>query len=163
FIGKIINNVFGMDIHSSYPYAMHNFKIPTYIKDYEEHEKPKEVNINYSDDEYSLFQISKETFDHMILDQIDSVILKQILVKYYSITTYSRVNFITEYFGSREQLEKYYEIKTQGSYEEKLIFNNPYDIQKTEQENDVIYSREEIDNSKVNLNGLYGIPALRPY
>src|SRR5699024_12634603 len=40
---------------------------------------------------------------------------------------------------------------------------NPYDIQKTEQENDVIYSREEIDNSKVNLNGLYGIPALRPY
>src|SRR5699024_6305215 len=30
-------------------------------------------------------------------------------------------------------------------------------------ENDVIYSREEIDNSKVNLNGLYGIPALRPY
>ena len=188
FIGKIINNVFGMDIHSSYPYAMHNFKIPTYIKDYEEHEKPKEVNINYSDDEYSLFQISKETFDHMILDQIDSVILKQILVKYYStndfinintftfkmidnitglkfdsIPAYSRVTFITEYFGSREQIEKYYEIKTQGSYEEKLIFNNPYDIQKTEQENDVIYSREEIDNSKVNLNGLYGIPALRPY
>ena len=188
FIGKIINNVFGIDIHSSYPYAMHNFKIPTYIKDYEEHEKPKEVNINYSDDEYSLFQISKETFDHMILDQIDSVILKQILVKYYStndfinintytfkmidnitglkfdsIPAYSRVTFITEYFGSREQIEKYYEIKTQGSYEEKLIFNNPYDIQKTEQENDVIYSREEIDNSKVNLNGLYGIPALRPY
>lgn len=188
FIGKIINNVFGMDIHSSYPYAMHNFKIPTYIKDYEEHEKPKEVNINYSDDEYSLFQISKETFDHMILDSIDSVILKQILVKYYStndfinintytfkmidnitglkfdsIPAYSRVTFITEYFGSREQIEKYYEIKTQGSYEEKLIFNNPYDIQKTEQENDVIYSREEIDNSKVNLNGLYGIPALRPY
>src|SRR5699024_4687081 len=28
FIGKIIGNVFGMDIHSSYPYAMHNFKIP---------------------------------------------------------------------------------------------------------------------------------------
>src|SRR5699024_3477537 len=137
-----------------------------------------EVNINYSDDEYSLFQISKETFDHMILDQIDSVILKQILVKYYStndfinintytfkmidnitglkfdsIPAYSRVTFITEYF----------EIKTQGYYEEKLIFNNPYDIQKTEQENDVIYSREEIDNSKVNLNGLYGIPALRPY
>src|SRR5699024_226261 len=129
FIGKIIGNVFGMDIHSSYPYAMHNFKIPTYIKDYEEHEKPKEVNINYSDDEYSLFQISKETFDHMILDQIDSVILRQILVKYYSTND----------------------------------FNNTYDIQKTEQENDVIYSREEIDNSKVNLNGLYGIPALRPY
>src|SRR5699024_11660058 len=80
-------------------------------------------------------------------------------LKFNSIHAYSRVTFITEYFGSREQIEKYYEIKTQGSYEEKLIFNNPYDIQKTEQENDVIYSREEIDNTKVNLNGLYGIPA----
>src|SRR5699024_1750940 len=189
YVGKIIyGGVFGMDIHSSYPYAMHNFKIPTYIKEYEEHEKPTEVSISYNDDEYSLFQISKETFDHMILDQIQSVILKQILVKYYStndfinintytfrmienivgirfdtIPAYSRVTFETEYFGSREQIEEYYEVKTQGSYKEKLIFNSPYDIQKTDQENDVIYSREEIDNSKVNLNGLYGIPALRPY
>ena len=189
YVGKIISDgVFGMDIHSSYPYAMHNFKIPTYIKEYEEHEKPTEVSISYNDDEYSLFQISKETFDHMILDQIQSVILKQILVKYYStnefininsytfrmidniiglrfesIPAYSKVTFETEYFGSREQIEEYYEVKTQGSYKEKLIFNSPYDIQKTDQENDVIYSREEIDNSKVNLNGLYGIPALRPY
>ncbi|HSH51513.1 MAG TPA: hypothetical protein VK982_07290, partial [Bacteroidales bacterium] len=189
YVGKIISDgVFGMDIHSSYPYAMHNFKIPTYIKEYEEHEKPTEVSISYNDDEYSLFQISKETFDHMILDQIQSVILKQILVKYYStnefininsytfrmidniiglrfesIPAYSKVTFETEYFGSREQIEEYYEVKTQGSCKEKLIFNSPYDIQKTDQENDVIYSREEIDNSKVNLNGLYGIPALRPY
>lgn len=189
YVGKIISDgVFGMDINSSYPYAMHNFKIPTYIKSYEEHEKPTEVSISYNDDEYSLFQISKETFDHMILDQIQSVILKQILVKYYStnefininsytfrmleniiglrfesIPAYSKVTFETEYFGSREQIEEYYEVKTQGSYKEKLIFNSPYDIQKTDKENDVMYSREEIDNSKVNLNGLYGIPALRPY
>src|SRR5699024_5108002 len=77
-VGKIIDGgVFGMDIHSSYPYAMHNFKIPTYIKSYEEHEKPTEVSISYSQDEYTLFQLSKEVFDHMILDQIQSVILKQ--------------------------------------------------------------------------------------
>lgn len=189
YVGKIITDgVFGMDIHSSYPYAMHNFKIPTYIKSYEEHEKPTEVSISYNDDEYSLFQLSKETFDHMILDQIQSIVLKQILVKYYStnefininsytfrmlqniigirfdsIPAYSKVTFETEYFGSREQIEEYYEIKTQGSYKEKLLFNSPYDIQKTDQINDVIYSREEVDNSKVNLNGLYGIPALRPY
>lgn len=189
YVGKIIyGGVFGMDIHSSYPYAMHNFKIPTYLKSYEEYEKPTEVKISYSDDEYELFQLSKETFDHMILDQIQSVILKQMLVKYYStndfininsytfrmidniiglrfdsIPAYSKVTFETQYFGSREQIEEYYKIKTQGSYEKKLIFNSPYDIQKTDQENDVIYSSEEIDNSKVNLNGLYGIPALRPY
>jgi len=189
FVGKIISDgVFGMDIHSSYPYAMHHFKIPTYIKDYEEHETPTETSISYSNDEYSLFQLSKETFDHVILDQIDSVILKQMLVKYYStndfinintytfrmidniiglrfdsIPAYSRVTFHTEYFGSRDQIEEYYKVKTQGKYKEKLIFNSPYDIQKTDQENDVIYSSEEVDNSKVNLNGLYGIPALRPY
>ena len=188
-VGKIIyDGVFGMDIHSSYPYAMHHFKIPTYIKDYEEHEEPTEISISHSHDEYSLFQISKETFDSVIIDKIDSVILKQMLVKYYStndfinlntytfrmidnviglrfdsIPAYSRVTFETEYFGSRDQIEEYYRIKTQGKYSEKLIFNSPYDIQKTEQPNDEILTIEEIDNSKVNLNGLYGIPALRPY
>ena len=189
YVGKTISDgVFGMDIHSSYPYAMHNFKIPTYIKDYEEHETPTEMPVLYSDDEYSLYQLSKETFDHLILDRIESVMLKQILVKYYStnefininsytfrmienivgirfesIPAYSRVTFTTEYFGSREQIEEFYEVKTQGSYKEKLKFNSPYDIEITDEVNETVYSREEIDNSKVNLNGLYGIPALRPY
>lgn len=188
YVGKIIHDVFGMDIHSSYPYAMHNFKIPTFIKDYEEHEEPTEVQINYSHDEYSLFQISKETFDHLIIDRIDSVILKQILVKYYStnefinlntytfrmlddiiglrfetIPAYSRITFETRYFGSREQIEEYYAIKTQVKYDEKLLFHSPYDIEVTDEINDLIYSSEEVAISKVNLNGLYGIPALRPY
>lgn len=189
YIGKIITDgVFSMDIHSSYPYAMHHFKIPTYIKDYEEHENPTEIKVNITDDEFSLYQLSKETFDNVILSQIESIILRQILVKYYStnefvninsytfkmienitgikfesIPAYSRVTFETVYFGSREQIETYYEIKTQGKYKEKLIFNSPYDIQKTQEKNDILYTQEEIDNSKVNLNGLYGIPALRPY
>ncbi|MDN6629992.1 MAG: hypothetical protein L0K90_01895, partial [Staphylococcus equorum] len=154
----------------------------------EEHENPHEISITINDDEYSLYQISKETFDNVILKKIFSVVLKQILVKYYStnefininsytfkmienitglkfetIPAYSRVTFHTEYFGSREQIEEYYKVKTQGKYKEKLIFNSPYDIIKTDEENDIIYSSEEVDNSKVNLNGLYGIPALRPY
>src|SRR5690606_5062788 len=96
YVGKIIyDGVFSMDIHSSYPYAMHNFKIPTYLKSYEEHESPTEVKISYSDDEYELFQISKETFDHMILDQIESVILKQMLVKYYSTNEFININTYT--------------------------------------------------------------------
>lgn len=189
FIGKIIKSgVFGMDIHSSYPYAMHNFKIPTYLKDYEEHENPTDIKIDYSDDTFSLFQLSKETFDNDILNKIDSVIIKQILVKYYStnefininsytfklienvvgihferIKAYSRVTFETAYFGSREQIETFYQVKTQGKEKKKLIFNSPYDITKTDEVNDVVLSPEEVDNSKVNLNGLYGIPALRPY
>lgn len=189
-IGKIITSgVFGMDINSSYPYAMHNFKIPTFLKDFEEHDKPTPVAVVYdNDDEFTLYQITKEVFDYLILDKIDSVIIKQMLVKYYTtnefininsytfkmlydmlgihfetIPALSRITFETEYFGSREKLEEFYKIKTQGDNEKKIIFNSPYDISLTNEFNDTPLSPEEYDNSKVNLNGLYGIPALRPY
>lgn len=188
-MGRIITGgVFSMDIHSSYPYAMHNFKIPTYIKEYDAYENQKEILISYSDDEYTIYQLSKETFDNLIIDKIESVVLKQILVKYYStnqfininsytfrmieniiglrfesIPVYSYVTFTCEYFGSREQIEEFYQVKTQGKYKEKLDFKSPYDITITDEDNDILYSQEEVDNSKVNLNGLYGIPALRPY
>ena len=188
-MGRIITDgVFSMDIHSSYPYAMHNFKIPTYIKEYDAYENQKEILISYSDDEYTIYQLSKETFDNLIINKIESVVLKQILVKYYStnqfininsytfrmieniiglrfesIPVYSYVTFTCEYFGSREQIEEFYQVKTQGKYKEKLDFKSPYDITITDEENDILYSQEEVDNSKVNLNGLYGIPALRPY
>ena len=188
-VGKnITDGVFSMDIHSSYPFAMHKFKIPTYLKNHEQFEKPTEVPIEYNDDEYSLFQLSKETFDHLILNRITSVLLKQILVKYYStnefininsytfrmidniiglrfesIPVYSKVTFETEYFGSREQISEFYRIKTQGKYKEKLNYTSPYDIEITDELTDVVYSSEEVASSKVNLNGLYGIPALRPY
>ena len=188
-MGRIITDgVFSMDIHSSYPYAMHNFKIPTYIKEYDAYEHQKEILISYSDDEYTIYQLSKETFDNLIIDKIESVVLKQILVKYYStnqfininsytfrmieniiglrfesIPVYSYVTFTCEYFGSREQIEEFYQVKTQGKYKEKLDFKSPYDITITDEENDILYTQEEVDNSKVNLNGLYGIPALRPY
>lgn len=187
-VGKVISGgVFGMDIHSSYPYAMHNFKIPTYIKDYDEYETETEKEIIISDDEYTLYQISKETFD-TILNRIDSIILKQLLVKYYSTTdtinlnsytfrmieniiglkiesvpVYSYITFETEYFGSREQIADFYQTKTQGKNTNKLNFHSPYNIEVTDEENTEMLSPEEVENSKVNLNGLYGIPALRPY
>src|SRR5690606_762989 len=115
-----------------------------------------EVPISYSDDEFTLFQLSKGTFDNLILDCIESVLLKQILVKYYStnefvnvntytfkllenvcglrfesIPVHSTVTFETEYFGSREKIEEFYHTKTQGKYTNKLKFNSPYDIEVT--------------------------------
>ena len=84
-------------------------------------------------------------------------------LRFESIPVYSYVTFTCEYFGSREQIEEFYQVKTQGKYKEKLDFKSPYDITITDEENDILYSQEEVDNSKVNLNGLYGIPALRPY
>ena len=39
-LGKIIDTgTFSMDINSSYPYAMHNFKIPTFLNHYAEYDK----------------------------------------------------------------------------------------------------------------------------
>ena len=189
FLGTILKTgVFSMDINSSYPYAMHHFKIPTFLKEYDAFETEKEIPVNYNHDQYTLFQLSKETFDTVVLPVMDSIILRQILVKYYStndtinINTYtfkmienitgyrfesipvlSYVTFETDYFGSRDQIETFYKIKTQGKNKKKLLFNGLYDIQETDQENTTLLSQEEIDNSKVNLNGLYGIPALRPY
>lgn len=188
FVGKILKNAFSIDINSSYPFAMHKFKIPTYIKDYEEFQKETIIDVVLDDNIYTLYQMSKESFDRLILDRIDSLIIRQMLVKYYStnqfininsytfrmiekvtgvriekIPVFSYVNFETQYFGSREQISKYYEIKTRGSQKNKIIYNSPYDIYVTDEVNTELYTREEIDNSKVNLNGLYGIPALRPY
>lgn len=189
YIGRIIEDgVFSMDINSSYPYAMHNFKIPTFLKSYEEHETPEEMEIVYSDDEYSLYSMRKEDFDDLVLDRIESVILRQMLVKYYftnefininsytfrmienitgekfeSIKAYSRVTFSCEYFGSREQISDFYFTKTQGKYNKKLVYNSPYDMYLTDEDTDTVFTPEEVANSKVNLNGLYGIPALRPY
>ena len=185
----ITSGVFGMDIHSSYPYAMHNFKIPTYLKDYHEYGKPTKVNVHLSDDEYTLYQMSKSKFDWEILEQLPSFILRQIFVKYFSshdefiyinsytfrlieeltgiqikqITVYSTVTFETEYFGSRDQIDEFYFIKTQGKEKMKVNYKDPYNIKRTNEPNDRIFSAEEYNNSKVNLNGLYGIPALRPY
>ena len=190
YIGKIIDTgVFSLDINSSYPYAMHNFKIPTYLNRYKAFEKETEIELNTkNENEYTLYQMTKHSFDFYILQRIDSIILKQMFVKYYSTNEFININTYTikmienvtglkfnklpvmsyvvfdcEYFGSREQIEEFYFVKTQGSLNKKIDFKDPYHITVTEEENTNQYSREEIDNSKVNLNGLYGIPALRPY
>lgn len=189
YVGKIIKEkMFSIDINSSYPYAMHDFKVPTFLKSYESYEIEKSIPIHQRDEEYTLYRMTKKRFDNEIIDRINSRLLRQILVKYYSkndfinINTYtikmienitglefkqlhvlSYVTFECRYFGSREHIEENYYIKTQGKLNKKIVMNSPYDIEITEEENKEKFSNEEVDNSKVLLNGLYGIPALRPY
>ena len=192
YIGQIIEeDVFGMDINSSYPYIMHKKKIPTYLKSFKEFEFEEEINIRDIEkqkDTYTLYRMSKLAFDDLIITRIKSKVIKQILVKYYSNTetininsytlkmienitdlkidrlkVFSYVTFKCEYFGGNNILEDYYRIKTQGQNKYKLNMDSLYNIYETDIENKEVYSDEEIDISKVNLNGLYGIPALRPY
>ena len=189
YVGKIINEkVTAIDINSSYPYAMHNFKIPTYIKTFKEFDKENKINVTISNDVYSLYRISKSYFDDYILSRIKSKVLKKLLVKYYNtndfininsytirminlftdvpineLMVYSYVQFDCVDFGSKEHISEMYYVKTQGKQENKVFYESPYNIKITDEKNTEYFSPEEIDNSKVVLNGLYGIPALRPF
>lgn len=189
YLGRIVEDCFSIDINSSYPYVMHHYKVPTFYRGSNEYEEGKKIRVFFNDDnKFTLYQMTKLKFDKEIIEKIESRLIKQILVKYYSkhdtinindwtlrlienitdikiteLTVIATMTFDCKYFGSREEISEAYFIKTQGSQEKKIIYNDPYDIEITNEENDIQYSREEIDNSKVILNGLYGIPALRPY
>lgn len=187
-LGKIVNDVIGMDINSSYPYAMHNFKIPTFIKDFSEYKEPTPVKVELDHDTYTLYQITKEEFDVKIAAMIGSRVVRQMLVKYYNTNDTVNINsytfrlleevtglkideievlatvvFETEYFGSRDKIEELYYIKTQGSNDYEIEYNSPYDIKVTDRPNKNKMRKSEVDIAKKNLNGLYGIPALRPF
>src|SRR5699024_10927566 len=99
YIAKIIDTgVFYLDINSSYPYAMHNFKTPTYLNRYQVFEKETEIKLNTkNDNEYTLYQMTKHAFDFYILQRIDSIILKQMFVNYYSINNFLNIYTYTIY------------------------------------------------------------------
>lgn len=191
YIGKIINeDCFSIDENSAYPYTMHNKKIPTFLCDYKHSNEQYNINFNVNDDNYFyLFRMSKITFNIDILSKIESKLIRQILVKYYandtnfvnissetikfinevckldisSLDIFSFVKYECYYFGARDIIEDYYFIKTQGKQKNKVIMENPYKYEITNVLNDNVYTNEEIDLAKVQLNGLYGIPALRSH
>ena len=188
----IYDKVFAIDINSSYPYAMYGFKIPTFLKNHQSFngiETMTKLTLD-NDNIYQLFKMTKQTFDMQVLAFVKSKIVRQMLVKYYTtldgyinINTYT-IKMINEVchlnikqlnvlsiltydcvmFGSRDEISHNYYIKEQGKNKFKLDYQNPFSIKQTTEHNtENVYSDEEVMNSKVLLNGLYGIPALRPY
>ena len=191
YVAKMIDEpCFSIDINSSYPFVMYNEKIPTWLSDYEEFEVETEVETDLSNyDSFTLFKIDKVSFNLDILYRIESTIIRKMLVKYYNnedeyvnintntlrlietltgidcSTVYcmSYVSFDCEYFGARDIIFNNYFIKTQGKLKTKIEMKNPFDYHITDIPNETVYSQEEINLSKVILNGLYGIPALRSH
>ncbi len=191
YVAKMIEEpCFSIDINSSYPYVMYNEKIPTWLSDFEEFEVETEVETDLNNyDSFTLFKIDKASFNLDILYRIESTIVRKMLVKYYNnedeyvnintntlrlietltgidcSTVYcmSYVSFDCEYFGARDIIFENYFIKTQGKLKTKIEMNNPFDYHITDIPNETVYSQEEINLSKVILNGLYGIPALRSH
>lgn len=192
YLAKVINEpCFSIDINSSYPYVMHHEKIPTWLNSYGEYEEETLIKTNLDNrDQFSLYAVDKYTFNTDVLFKIKSRVIRQMIVKYYnntddkfiyintntlrlvekltdidcsSIYCLSYLTFDCEYFHARDIIFKNYFIKTQGKQKNIVKMSSPYDYEITDEINENPYSREEIDLSKVVLNGLYGIPALRSH
>lgn len=187
-VGKIIyEKLIAMDINSSYPYAMHNFKVPTFVHEYKDFEERQKIKIK-DDDYFYLYRMDKQDFDREIIGKIKSRVLRQMIVKYYTkndyvninsytikmiqdickikiekLTVHNYVSFECIYFGSRDKISEKYYIKTQGSSKYEIEYKSPYEIYETVRKNNTPFTDGEIDIAKVILNGLYGIPALRSH
>lgn len=188
YLGKVLKNGISFDINSSYPYVMYHFKLPTFLQSYYDFKKPTNCVIEYDFNYITFFTIPIEKANEL-LDIIPSKIFRQILVKYYSskdgeiyissiiinllnemfdlnikeLTITSYVTFNAEDFGAKNVLEHNYYIKTQGKQSKKINMITPENISLTDEKNDRVFSKEEIDGAKVLLNGIYGIPALRSH
>lgn len=196
YIGQIIDEpCFSIDINSSYPYVMYHEKIPTYLSSYNEYEQETVVSTDLENrDQFTLYKMTKQSFNLDILFNIESDMIKKILVKYYAtamehdkpfvnintntlrmisdltgldlsrIAVMSYLTFDCEYFGARDIIHENYFTKTQGKLEHKIEMTSPYEYKEYKDIiNDKPYSNEEVNLSKVILNGLYGIPALRSH
>lgn len=84
-----------------------------------------------------------------------------------SLPVESSATFQCEYFGARDVIARNYFIKTQGKMKNKLTCEidtiDPLNIEMTSEPKPSKYnfSDEMVQGSKVLLNGIYGVPALR--
>ena len=180
--------LFSIDLNSSYPYAMDNFDIPTFMYDFSRFVEQTKIDIKYNN-HYFLYTVDKNIFNVEILSLIRSKVFRQMLVKYYStsnsyvsinsntlkmiqdvmhisitqLTVISYIEYETVAFGAKHKLEEYYFIKSQGKIDNVLDMPTPYEYEILDEINEHVFSQSEIDISKVYMNGIYGIPALRPY
>ena len=99
-----------------------------------------------------------------ILLRLLSKITKQ---DFKSLPVESSATFQCEYFGARDIIARNYFIKTQGKMKNKLNCEidtiDPLNIEMTDEPKQAKYnfSDEMVQGSKVLLNGIYGVPALR--
>ena len=187
YIGQIINhNITSLDINSSYPYVMYNFKIPFILEDW--NEDSETITIDFDDNNYYMYEISNDEFNR-IISYIPSTLIRKLIVKYYSnllknmyintntirlinlfsskkiteINVLAWLKFKTQYFDARSVLAENYATKTQGKNDNIVNASDPLNIKILSEKNKHKLNKEEIAIAKVILNGIYGLPALRPF
>lgn len=161
YVGKIKKDLMHFDLNSSYPNVMANEELPTYLVGTE---KKGEVKLDKR--YYYMLEIERNEFDKL-LGKIPSVEIRKFLNKYFNNPTTcvylssphiellekltkeriervkikSGLKWEKRPFGSRNILANFYKKKTEGKKQG--------------------LSYGEIYVTKVCLNGIYGIPALR--
>ena len=136
---------------------------------------------------YCLWRITYETFNQLI-KPIKSRIIKEMLVKYYNnLTPYVNINTntikiinmfrrspvvnfpIISYmiwdcyrFGAKETIKKLYTDKTNGKAPLEVTFDDNMHATEGDKAPLIHFSEAQYAQFKVLLNGIYGIPALRP-
>ena len=163
YVGHIVHDLVHIDINSSYPTVMYYEKFPTRLL---EHINSKTL-LKLDKDKYYLLQVPVEWVQNNVLDKIQSNIPRQWFVKYFpsrdgyvyiqsphidifsaytgktidTIPVEAALVYDKRYFGGREVIKERYAEKTQAKLEG--------------------WSKEAVYTTKVILNGIYGIPALR--
>lgn len=161
YVGKIVTDLMHFDLNSSYPFAMATELFPTYIIDTYEN-----CNVELDSNYYYMLEITRTDF-YKILFKIPSIQIRKYLNKYFNnaydcvyissphlqllekmtgepiknLNVKSGLKWIVRPFGSRNILQSFYKKKTDGKKQG--------------------LSYGEIYVTKVCLNGIYGIPALR--
>lgn len=164
YVCKTVHNLIHLDLNSSYPSVMYAEKFPTFLKE----AKVLNDDLELEPDYYYHVQMTKKAFNTYI-KAIPSRVVRQMLVKYFNnpteyvwlqspaidligkflgkpITHLPAISYLkwkTEYFGGRNVIKHYYETKTMMKKQH--------------------YSSKAVYTTKVILNGIYGIPALRAH
>lgn len=161
FVGKTVTDIVHFDLNSSYPFVMATEQVPTFInRGFGKGEVT--LNQNY----YYMLEIDRKEF-YKLLRKIKSVQIRKYLNKYFNnaykyvylstphiellekfigkpltkINVNSGLEWNKKFFGAREILKNFYAKKTNAKKQG--------------------LSYGEIYVTKVCLNGIYGIPALR--
>lgn len=164
-VATTVNNLVHIDINSSYPTVMYNEKFPTWLAGYVD--KKKVVGLD--DEYYYMLQVPVTWLTDSVLDKIPSINVRKMIVKRFpskdgyvflqspdieifsqfmhkeikAVPVKSALWYIKRRFGGRLVIDEKYKLKTQAKQEG--------------------WSKNEVYVTKVILNGLYGIPALRAY
>lgn len=166
YVGKMLNgHIVHIDLNSSYPTVMRYRNFPTFLIDGGVINKKLKLDNRF----YYYIQMTKVAFEHLILAKIKSITIREMFVKYLNNNTdcvyiqtphimlfekfigksitwlpaIAYLKFKSEPFGGFETIQYNYQKKTSAKKRHA--------------------SKGEVAGYKVTLNGIYGIPALRPY